>query len=446
MDFINYQPETDAYGYADSNDEMDFESTAIEYGNIEMIVNFDDMKEAENERMIETVNCISEEIQVLSIHNVKRYKKYGQDQIERFIRLKQEEGLSIPKAAAQCGIPRSTAYELINEFNSSDGTVLPGNNPRKPQNKAKKLYPTHSEFLIQLFDQNPSIVLEQARIQLCEAFPGLEISIPGLYKHIREKCALSLKQATKYTAERDSPRTLQLRFDIITQWKANGVDFKNNCVFVDEAGFHTQMIRGRAWSKKGDPAVVQVHTQKGVNISIIGCISPFGVINFSKVEPLKKSDVAKVEKEFSQPANKKRKAKSQDVDKPKKLPKGTTAYHIVKFMDAVMDTLDKHDKKGMFIVLDNCRIHHSQFVTDVITRRGYKPLFMPPYSPFLNPIEECWSKMKKLIRRNPLDERDTLTPRIAEACLQVTVEDCNGWIRHAETYWDRCLEKELRLK
>ena len=115
-----------------------------------------------------------------------------------------------------------------------------------------------------------------------------------------------MKQATKYIAERDSPRTLQLRFDIITQWKANGVDFKTNCVFVDEAGFHTQMIRGRAWSKKGDPAVVQVHTQKSVNISIIGRTSPFGVINFSKVEPLKKSDVAKVEKEFSQPANKKK--------------------------------------------------------------------------------------------------------------------------------------------
>ncbi|KAG2210628.1 hypothetical protein INT45_005344, partial [Circinella minor] len=114
-------------------------------------------------------------------------------------------------------------------------------------------------------------------------------------------------------------------------------------------------------------------------------------------------------------------------------------------MDAVMDTLDKHDKKGMFIVLDNCRIHHSQFVTDVITRRGYKPLFMPPYSLFLNPIEECWLKMKKLIRRNPLDERDTLTPHIAKACLQVTVEDCNGWIRHVETYWDRGLEKELCL-
>ncbi|KAG2212024.1 hypothetical protein INT45_014152 [Circinella minor] len=106
---------------------MDFESTAIEYRNIEMIVNSDDTKKAENERKIEAVNYISEEIQVLSINNIKRYKKYRQDQIERFIHLKQEEGLSILKAAAQCGIPRSTAYELINEFNSSDGTVLPGN-------------------------------------------------------------------------------------------------------------------------------------------------------------------------------------------------------------------------------------------------------------------------------------------------------------------------------
>ena len=75
-------------------------------------------------------------------------------------------------------------------------------------------------------------MLEEAGIQLCESFRGLEISILELSKHIREKCALSLKQATKYTAERDAPRTLQLRFDIITQWKAIEVDFKSNCVFV----------------------------------------------------------------------------------------------------------------------------------------------------------------------------------------------------------------------
>jgi hypothetical protein len=116
-----------------------------------------------------------------------------------------------------CGIPRSTAYELINEFNASNGTVLPGNNPRKTNNKPKKLFPQHSAFLIELFDNNPSIVLEEATVRLYEVFPGLEISVVALYKNIVEKCALSLKQATKYTAERDAPRTIKLRFDIITQ-------------------------------------------------------------------------------------------------------------------------------------------------------------------------------------------------------------------------------------
>lgn len=445
MDYIHYQPSEDAYLTEETDDEMDVETTAFEYGSIEMIVNLDEMIQNESTQMTDAMNDVTEEMKAVSLYPSHRYKKYTQDQIERFIRFKQEEGLSVPKAAALCGIPRSTAYELINEFNNSSGTVLPGSNPRKTNNKPKKLLPDHSAFLIELFDKNPSTVLEEARVKLCEAFPGLEISIPGLYKHIREKCALTLKQATKYTAERDAPRTIKLRFDIITQWKAAGVDYQNNCVFVDEAGFHTQMIRGRAWSKKGDPAAVKVHTQKGVNISIIGCIASFGVINFSKVEPLKKSDAAKIEKEFSQ-QNKKRKATSQDVGKSKPLPKGTTAYHIVKFMEAVMDVLDKHNKKGVFIVLDNCRIHHSQFVVEAINKRGYRPLFMPPYSPFLNPIEECWSKIKKLIRRNPLDKADTLTPRIGEACCQITIDNCKGWVRHAETYWDRCLANEIGLK
>ncbi|ORE02425.1 hypothetical protein BCV72DRAFT_188599, partial [Rhizopus microsporus var. microsporus] len=71
-----------------------------------------------------------------------------------------------------------------------------------------------------------------------------------------------------------------------------------------------------------------------------------------------------------------------------------------------------------------CRIHHSAFVVDAINKRGYKPLFMPPYSPFLNPIEECWAKIKNNIKRNPLDTNSKLTPRIVEACQSVAVEDC----------------------
>ncbi|KAI9011871.1 hypothetical protein CLU79DRAFT_441833 [Phycomyces nitens] len=89
-------------------------------------------------------------------------------------------------------------------------------------------------------------------------------------------------------------RTLSLRFGIITQWKAAGVDYQ----------------------EKGDPAIVKVHTQKGVNIIIVGCISARGIIDFLKVEPLKKSDAAQIEKEFgSQQTSKKRKASTPDAGK-----------------------------------------------------------------------------------------------------------------------------------
>lgn len=67
-------------------------------------------------------------------------------------------------------------------------------------------------------------------------------------------------------------------------------------------------------------------------------------------------------------------------------------------MQSVMDILE-HDMKDMNIVMDNCRIHYSRFVVDTINNRRYKPLFMPPYPLFLNPVEE--SKIKKNIKRNP---------------------------------------------
>ncbi|KAI7895515.1 uncharacterized protein EV154DRAFT_477313 [Mucor mucedo] len=75
------------------------------------------------------------------------------------VSIRRNRGSQSPKATALGDIPHSTAYELINEFNASYDTVLLGSKN--------------------------------------QAFPGLGIPISGLYKHIREKCILSLKQATK---------------------------------------------------------------------------------------------------------------------------------------------------------------------------------------------------------------------------------------------------------
>ncbi|KAL4211591.1 hypothetical protein CU097_007786 [Rhizopus azygosporus] len=82
----------------------------------------------------------------------------------------------------------------------------------------KQLFPKHPTFLIELFDNNTLMVLE-------ETFSDLEAFISGYYKHIREKYALSLKRVTKNTVERDTTKIIQLRFDIITQWEAAGINY-----------------------------------------------------------------------------------------------------------------------------------------------------------------------------------------------------------------------------
>ncbi|KAG1440541.1 hypothetical protein G6F56_011877 [Rhizopus delemar] len=340
-------------------------------------------------------------------------------------------------------IPRSTSYKLFKEFNSGDGTALPGD---KSRNSKKKIFPDHTHFLVTYFGEYPSFTLEMTREAPIEHFEGFTISFTALWKRLTKKMFFfSLKQASKYNAERDSERTPRLRKELVSKWKEIGVEFqKKNCVFIDEAGFNTQMMRVRAWSMVGEPAKVKVHSRKGVDISIIFRISPFGTINFYKVEPPQQSDIDKLEKEFSQSTSKKRKAETEAKKKP--LKKGTTFYHIVKFVQAVMDVLYKHGKNELYIVMDNCNIHHTSFVVETINNRGYKPLFVPPYSPFLNPIEKCRPKIKSNIKRAPLDENSTLTPHIVQACQTVTDDGCLSWIRHSQSYRNRCINKGLGLK
>ncbi|KAI9471934.1 MAG: hypothetical protein EXX96DRAFT_642180 [Benjaminiella poitrasii] len=385
MDFINFIPPSDYYIIDDESEEQ-MEDVAYQYGDIEKIIDFDSPPtEIPKVDTTMKIDSLTESIKTVSIDDgSKKYKKYTPEQVRMFIQIMQDEGTTVPKVAVRCNIPRQSAYRLLKEFNDSNGSVLPGFAPKaKNEGTKQKLFGQHSLFLIDYLDNHKSTTLGLAKEVLLKQFPDLEdISIPSLWKHVTVNCAFSLKRASIYNEERDAERTLHLR-----------------CEVVNEAGFNTHMIRGRAWSKVGEPANVTVHKQRGANISIVGCIAYFGTANFSKIDPLTKAAAEKLEQEYTNPATKKRKAK--DPEKKKPLKKGTTTYYIVKFLEATMDTLDRHDKKGFFI---------------------------------------------SNIKRNPLDKADNLTSRLPGACGSVTVQDCQGWIRHAETFWDRCINKELGLR
>jgi transposase len=115
------------------------------------------------------------------------------------------------------------------------------------------------------------------------------------------------------------------------------------------------------------------------------------------------------------------------------------------FIDGVMDTLDAQQMSGRYLVLDNAAIHKVTAVQELIESRGYKAVHLLPYSPFLNPIELFWSKVKAGIKRDCLTATDNLSARIIESTKQVSVADCQAWIRHSGSFFNRCLTLEPML-
>jgi len=73
-------------------------------------------------------------------------------------------------------------------------------------------------------------------------------------------------------------------------------------------------------------------------------------------------------------------------------------------------------------------------VTELIEARGAQLLFLPSYSPDLNPIEEAFSKIKSIVRKVGARTREALEEAIAVALCALTPEDAAGCFAHAG-YW-----------
>jgi transposase len=87
------------------------------------------------------------------------------------------------------------------------------------------------------------------------------------------------------------------------------------------------------------------------------------------------------------------------------------------------------------MVLDGLGAHRTKKVKELIEARGGEALlFLPSYSPDLDPIEEAFSKIKALVRKEGARVREALVEAIGRALAAVTSEDTAGFFAHAG-YW-----------
>ena len=82
------------------------------------------------------------------------------------------------------------------------------------------------------------------------------------------------------------------------------------------------------------------------------------------------------------------------------------------------------------MILDNLSAHKGESVRKLIEERGCELLYLPPYSPDLNPIEEAFSKVKRLLRVIGGRTKEALVEAIGKALDVVVASDARGFFTH----------------
>lgn len=99
------------------------------------------------------------------------------------------------------------------------------------------------------------------------------------------------------------------------------------------------------------------------------------------------------------------------------------------FLAFVQQVLCPALKDGDVVVMDNLSSHKLAAVRTSIEIAGAELLYLPPYSPDMNPIEKAWAKLKELLRTAQARTRQALEQAIADALRHLTPGNAEAWFR-----------------
>ncbi|KAG1452272.1 hypothetical protein G6F55_008764 [Rhizopus delemar] len=352
--------------------------------------------------------------------SVKRnYTRYSDQDKVRFFKLMFEKCLSAAATATQLGIHVRTGQKWAKQYEKDPGSIF---EKRRKTGRPRILHEEHKNTILECIDENLSVVLDEIMKKLKQIFTELKVSKSTLFDFVKKHCNLSLKKARLQPIDRNSEEKIQERLDWVRKWEKTDMDFTTNCVFLDESAFHINLKRSMAWSRKGTPAVVTVPKTRATTTTILGAISAEGLIKCSLRLP--------------QPQTNKKRKRGNSVAHASK---GTVTGHYVSFLKATMDEMDQYPHmKGHYLVMDNAPIHTSEDIAKYVESRGYRCVYLPPYSPELNPIEQFWSVVKSKVKRNKFLEKETLMTRISEASNSLKLSDFKGIVMHSHKSLDKC--------
>ena len=168
---------------------------------------------------------------------------------------------------------------------------------------------------------------------------------------------------------------------------------QNHLIFLDESGVNLNMTRryGRAIGKARVYDYVPLNTPR----------------NTTLLSSIRIEDATMVHKEIS------------------------GALNGVIFLEYIRNDLAPTLRQGDIVIMDNLRVHKVAGVRQAIEEKGASVLYLPPYSPDLNPIEMLWSKIKAFLLEQKARDAVILLDKIQEAYSTISLQDILGWFSAA---------------
>ncbi len=85
---------------------------------------------------------------------------------------------------------------------------------------------------------------------------------------------------------------------------------------------------------------------------------------------------------------------------------------------------------GQILIMDNVSFHKMSSAIELIKKAGVRVVFLPPYSPELNPIENMWSKLKAYIKKQRVKTFEQFEMCLKDGFNKITEHDCESWFEH----------------
>lgn len=301
-----------------------------------------------------------------------------------------EQGKSYEEVRVLFRMGKSSVSRIIAAKKKAMQGVSPA--PKKKRGRKSELSADALIFLLGLIEKNSQITLQQMSQQL-DQDRKIEVA-PSTVQQALKKMHVTWKNVLPIPVDWNTYDTIKQRAEFVTKMTSPLYSWRPK-IFIDESGFNLHIKKSKGRALEGHPAILTV-LPKGKRISLIAALGEKGVVHHTLINSM---------------GDKKRGVNAED------------------FRSFLLDLAKKAPLKSLFI-LDNCRIHHSEKLDALWLMLnktfGIEAVYLPPYSPFLNPIEYMFNFLKTGVSSsqffNPADLKRVIEQRIPSVSSEIANE------------------------